>query len=234
MGSNRFPFLPREVLHMNRGILSNGIVVPDTEFVMRDEKAWWNAGERGARKRSSAPTILCGHWTGGPTREGPSAGSTVVRAMKARADIVGVHFVISWDGLVWQTADLATQTAHAGSAINARSIGVETCWPGTASQAARLEVKGKAERRQVNGRTTECLRPSDELIASWVRLADAISGCVPTIKRQVPAVADRRMTPAQVAAYSGALEHLHSPGSTKIDAACYLIDALRDAGWKPA
>lgn len=218
---------------MNRGILSNGIVVPDTEFVMRDEKAWWNAGDIGARKRSSAPAILCGHWTGGPTREGPSAGPTVVRAMKARADIVGIHFVISWDGLVWQTADLATQTAHAGGAINARSIGVETCWPGTASQAARLEVKGKVEKRQVNGRTIVCLRPSDELIASWVRLAEALSRCTP-IKRHVPSATDARMTPAQVATYSGALEHLHSPGSTKIDAACYLVDALRDAGWKTA
>ena len=224
---------------VERGIVYGGAVLPGTDWVLREPGAWWPRGKRGCRARTQGPpSMLCGHWTAGPPRDGPSAGPRVVRAMDARQDVtqVGVHFVIGWDGLVWQTADLAHATVHAGRAIDERSIGVETCWPGTAAQAARLGAQGATQRVKVAGRTLHAMRPSPELLGAWVRLADALAAGLPSLPRQVPLDRDGsllidRMTAAQVRGWRGALEHLHAEKTTKVDAAGYLIGALRDAGW---
>ena len=137
---------------------------------------------------------------------------------------VSIHFVIGWDGMVWQTADLSVATVHVGRGVNERSIGVECCWPGTATQAERLGVEGTIETRQVRGRPVKCLRPSDELVASWVRLARALSVEIPG-KVQI-----QRTTAKTGMPVSGAAEHQHAP-TTKVDAAGYLLDALRADGW---
>jgi hypothetical protein len=219
------------------GIVYAGTVIPDTGFVNREPSFWWDERSVRARPAGEPPSQLCWHWTGGPPREGPGAGSSVVRAMKARKPAVSIHFVISWDGLVWQTADISRTTAHAGGHINPRSIGVEICWPGTAKQAETLRVKGVAERRAVAGHSVMCLRPSDAVISASVRLAEALASALPSLPRQVPASASgellmARMTQAQVRSWRGALEHLHAPGTTKVDAGGYLIEALHRAGWK--
>lgn len=228
---------------IERGLIYGGAVLPGTEWCTRDTGAMWRLGERGTRTRDGLPHLLCGHWTAGPTRDGPSAGRSVYRAMRARQRPdgspldVGIHLVIGWDGLVHQLADLAIATVHVGSAgVNRRSIGVECCWPGTVAQAERLGVSGPSSRPRVAGRLAHVLLPSPEMLAAWVRLAETLATHLP-VPRQVPldrdgAILRDRMTPRALAAWSGAIEHLHVPGTTKIDAAGYLVGALRDAGWR--
>jgi len=225
---------------VSHGIVLDGQVLPGTEWVLRDSEAWWALPQDSAdlRKRTEPISLLVGHWTAGNTRTGPTAGPKVVRAMKARERddgspmSVSIHFVIGWDGLTWQTADLAHAALHAGGrTTNGRSIGVETCWPGTAQQADRLGVDGVEEVRLVRGKRVRCLRPSDELVASWTRLARFLSA--PETERLTEGrIAIARVTASTTPPVSGACEHLHVPGTTKVDAGNYLMDALRRDGWR--
>lgn len=146
---------------------------------------------------------------------------------------VSVHFVISWDGLIWQLLDLAEAAVHVGSRdVNARSIGAECCWPGTAQQAAKLGVEGGVERRIIDGHRVPCLRPSDELVEAWRWLADVLTS---PYAREAGISIPRRCAPLQkrlsrpeMDAFRGVCEHYHTPGTKKTDAAGYLVEAL---GW---
>lgn len=230
---------PRTVDTFQRGILRAGRVLPGTDWVLRDPAAWWQLGERGVRRRTVGPkTLLCGHWTAGPPRVGPDSARITKRNMDARKDVehLGVHFVIGWDGQVWQLCDLAHVAVHAGRAIDNRSVGVECTWPGTERQAATLRASGTMERRRVAGGVVRAMRPSAELLAAWVRLAETLAAAVPTIPRQVPldrsgGLLTARLTSPQLGRWKGALEHFHAPHTSKSDAGGYLIEALRDAGW---
>jgi hypothetical protein len=227
---------------VERGIVYGGVVLPGTDFVLREPGAWWTQGERGTYEREGPPSVLVGHWTAGGAHEGPGTGKRVVRNMKARTRddgtplTVGIHFVIGWDGFVFQTCDLALAAVHVGSrGINKRSIGVETCWPGSAAQASRLGMQGHTRRTKVAGGTVDVMEPSPELVAAYVRLAETLAAHLP-IPRQVPLDRDGRllmdrMTPAQLRAWRGGIEHLHVP-TTKVDAAGFLVGALRNAGWR--
>lgn len=226
-----------------RGIVMGGRVVGGEDLVFREPDAWWRNGERGTKRRGCKPDLIVGHWTGGKALDGPIAAARVVRNMKARKRddgtplSVGVHFVISWDGLVWQTADLDIATIHVGSAgVNARAIGVECCWPGTELQAMRLGVNGRVLRKRVAGDGVNVLEPSDALVASWVRLANALADVI-DCPRHVPldasgALMTDRFTPKRQRGWTGAQEHLHVPGTEKVDAAGMLVGALRSAGWR--
>lgn len=230
------------------GLLVGGKVVPGTELVHRSPRAWWSwddPRDRADLRRRPArgdTTLLVGHWTAGPIREGEEAAVATVAAMKSRqrADgtpmSVSIHFVIGWDGQVWQTADVSVATIHA-SGVSPYSVGVECAWPGTAEQAdairASLERRSRPvhpgylappETRMVRGRRVPCLPPSTKLLSGWHALAELLSelpadlGIV--IPRQVDPIAKR-----------GACEHQHAPGTTKVDAAGYLVDALTAGGW---
>lgn len=211
----------------------HGDVLPDTERVIRDPVAWWQPGERGTRPRGGhRADRLVGHWTGGHPRTGPTAGPRVVAAMRARKRPdgspldVGIHFVLGWDGLVWQTADLGTATVHAGCrAINRRSVGVECCWPGTVTQAERLGVDVEhAVVGHARGQRVRCMAPSPELLDAWRWLYDALT------RAQHPVLAIPRQRGGMER--PGAMEHADVPG-TKVDAAGLLVDALTAAGWAP-
>lgn len=221
-----------------------GRVIGGLDFVNREPSAWWREGERGTKPRDAEISLLVGHGTGGPPRTGPQAGPRVVRAMKSRLRAdglpmnVGVHFVVGADGLVWQTADLAIATIHVGnSGVNTRSIGVECSWPVFESAALRLNVTGRLISRRVAGRRVSVVEPPEEMIASWVRLAETLASVV-GIARQVPLDASGglmsdRFTKKQQRGWIGAQEHMHVPSpSRKIDAAGVLVGALRDAGWR--
>lgn len=226
---------------VERGIVCGGEVIPGTEWCLREPEAWWDwwvpADRPDLRSRHGKPaTLLVGHWTAGHPRVGPATGRRVVAAMRARkrddgtAMDVSIHFVIGWDGLLWQTCDLATATVHVGRGVNDRSIGVETCWPGTMEQAHRLGVDdARPEWRTVRGHRVLCMAPSPDLLASWSRLARALapasSPLVPG-KVEIPRVTARTSMPL-----AGAGEHWCAP-TTKVDAAGYLLDALRADGWR--
>lgn len=232
-----------------RGAIFGGVVLPGTEFVLRDPAAWWAwdvpEDRVDLRRRPGPIRVLGGHWTGGHARTGPNAGRKVVAAMKARrkdddgdgvidADDplmdVSVHFVVGWDGIVFQTADLLYGTVHMGRGVNSVSVGVETCWPGTAKQARKLGVDGRTERRRFGTRSVECLRPSDELLEGWRRLAAALSS--DEVRRaSLGVIAIDKVLGTTRPPKSGACEHWQAP-STKNDAAGYLLDALRRDGWR--
>lgn len=215
---------------IEHGILIGDRIIINTERVLRDSSAWWAHGERGTRPRAGYRiSLLCGHWTAGHPRTGPAAGPKVVRAMKAREREdgspmdVGIHFVIGWDGLIWQTADLVEATTHVGHRqANRQSIGVECCWPGTMTQATKLGMTdARAVRGVARGAAVKACAPSDELLAAWRWLADALTLAAHpllAIPRQRGVVGER----------GGVIEHCDVPGGTKVDAAGLLVGAL---GW---
>jgi hypothetical protein len=229
------------------GLIVGGHVVPGTDWVRRDSRAWFEAGQRGTRDRGGVETdILAGHWTGGPCRTGEGTARLVVAAMRARKRDdgspldVGIHGVIGWDGLVWQTADLATATVHVSDRrVIRRSIGFETCWPGTASQARKLGIDGPYAAAWIVGHKTVVLPPSEALLASWVRLAETLASLPPetgiSIPRHVPVFgASRRFSLREQRAWSGGQEHCHIPSTRKLDGGGYLVGALSAAGWASA
>lgn len=234
-----------------RGLVIRGAVVPGTELVERHPDAWWSwddPRDRADLRRRPAGdvTALVGHWTAGPVREGEEAPVATVRAMRARRRedgelmSVSVHFLIGWDGRIWQLADLGVVTIHAGSAINPYSIGVETTWPGTEELAtgiaASLRRRGKPapaayvqrpEKRIARGRPLLCVPPSAALLRGWVALAELLAA----LPAETGIVIPRQLALEPARRRRGALEHQHVERSTKPDAAGYLVDALVAAGW---
>lgn len=257
----RPPGAPPSAPHASpeRGLVIAGEVVPATEWIRRDPAHWWSSG-RGTRRRAETVDLLVGHWTAGEagTRDhdgdGPLTaydddGPRVVRVMRGRKNgrtgaplNVGIHFVIgacdpaSDFAPIWQTADPGlTATVHLGSGwINARSIGVEVVSAGLPGPA---DVRRRPRARvPLLGREVEVLRFYRGQIATWVALAELLAALDGErgirIPRVVPAFgADRRFTAEELRGYAGAMEHLHAPGTRKIDAGGTLIAALAAAGW---
>lgn len=240
---------------IDRGLVVAGTVIPGTDLIHRDPRAWWGWERREDRpdlrsRKGRTVELLTGHWTAGPARSGPDTAYRVVRAMKARkrndgtlAD-VSVHLVLGWDGIVWQVADLALATVHAGRSVNLQSIGCECAWPGTEAQAAKIarvlaRLKspapapvGPIDVRTVRGRRIRALRPSPELLAGWVALAEMLASLAtshPELGIRIPRVI--AATGGKSVPRRGVHEHLDVPGTTKVDAAGYLVDALAAAGW---
>ena len=212
---------------ISRGIIIGDHVLPGTDRVLRDSAAWWQDGERGTQPRSGhRVSYIVGHWTAGHPRTGPTAGPKVVAAMKARKRddgepmSVAIHFVVSHDGLIWQTCDLAASTIHVGSrAINRRSIGVETCWPGTMRQAERLGVTDAVPVvGRARGAPVKACAPGDGLLEAWRWLVDALTSA----QHPLLVVPRKRGTMDR----PGVIEHADVAGTTKVDAAGLLLGAL--------
>ncbi len=226
------------------GILLNGAILPGTEWVVRDSRAWFAADDADAPPRRHWPiTQGVFHWTGGTAKVGADAAAAVVRAMKGRLRddgslmSVSCHFVVSWDGIVTQVCDLARMAIHAGRVLNRDGYGVEQCWPGSEKQMVRLGAHGFVQRRIADGERIDCMKPAEVMIAASVRLAEVLASQAPStrivIPRRVPA-SSQRLRPAAAAAFRGVCEHVHSPGSTKLDCAGYVTDALVANGWARA
>lgn len=232
------------MIDAERGIVLAGRVLPGTEWVHRDAAAWWAPGTNDTRSRvhgraTYSPGVIVGHWTGGHHREGPGTARRVVAAMNARrredgSDLsVSCHFVIGWDGLVWQTADLRDATVHVGDRVLLRrSIGVETAWCGYESQARKLGIEGvRVVTRALAGRATRLVAPSDALVASWVRLCGELAAAL-GIPREVPAMPSAALPLSRARARVGAIEHAQVGNPDKRDAGGLLLEALRDSGWR--
>lgn len=243
-----------------RGLLIAGEVIPGTDWVRRDPRYWWTSG-RGTRPRARVVDLLVGHWTAGeagtrdpdgaaPLTEYDDDGPRVVRVMRSRKRNgrplnVGIHFVIgACDpsesyAPIWQTADPGeVATVHLGTGtLNARSIGVEVVsagLPGPLDHRSRPRV-----RVPLLGRQQEVLAFFPGQLRTWVALAEAVARLEGRagvhLPRRVPSFgAERRFSAAEARGYAGAMEHLHSPRTRKIDAGGLLVAALRDAGWAPA
>jgi hypothetical protein len=236
---------------IDAGLVINGVVQPNTPHILRDSRAWFDpvADAADAPPRKTWPiTQACYHWTGGHHHVGADAALRVVRSMKARLRpdgsemSVSCAFVISWDGMIFQVADLAVRAIHAGTVVNRCSVGVETCWSGYESQAKRLGIEGyQAQRRDVGGESVVCVRPSEALLSSCVVLAETLASLPATSGVQIPRAvpsSTKRYTGPQAARHRGALEHCHSPRATggpiKRDAAGFVVDALAGRGWARA
>lgn len=226
---------------LERGIVQGGEVVQGTEWILRDPAAWWAPPSRDVRPRAGhRPRLIVGHWTGGHHHEGPDAARRIVRNMNGRrrddgADMsVSCGFVISWDGLCWQTADLDTATIHVGSRpVYRRSIGVEIAWCGYERQAQRLGIDGvHVLPRVVDGERLRVVRPSSAIVETWVRLCETLA-TVCGIPRRVPRTSTALLGPGDLARREGAIEHLTLGSRQKRDAAGLLLDALAERGWSP-
>jgi len=222
---------------IEHGIVVGGRVIPGTERVIRDGAAWWTEGRETRPRDGATIDMLIGHWTAGPARTGPGAGRSLFRAMEGRQNAhgedlsVSVQMSISWDGLIWQHADLATGCVHVGARpIIRRSLGVECMWPGTQAQAVRLGVGGPAVTREIDGTRARCLMPSDALLEAWRWLADSLTG--PEARAsglRIPRrVLGLRRTLYELARSEGGVgEHATLPRGSpvKIDACGLLMDA---------
>lgn len=236
---------------MKTGFLLSGDVAPGTDWIRRDDAYFFHGG-RGTRPRAPVVRKLVGHWTGGEAgiTSYDDDGPRVVRVMRSRKRDdgtplnVGIHFVIGACGpddeyaSVWQTADPGRlATVHVGRGdINRDSVGVEVVSCGMPGDA---DVRKRPTQRvPLLGRQRIVSQFYGGQLRSWVRLAELLASMDGEggirIPRRVPAFgAQRRMTVAEVRAWAGAMEHLHVPGTTKIDAGGMLVRELETAGWVP-
>jgi hypothetical protein len=235
---------------IERGLVVAGRVIPGTEWCIRDSSAWFRPGGLGTRERALVVNVLGGHWTAGEAGTGTydDDGPRVYRVMRARTRDdgtpldVGIHFVIgACDELatfagIWQLADPGlVATVHVGDrAINKRSIGVEVV---SAGMPGPLDTRHR-QRTTVPllGRIRTVLQFFPGQLGTWVRLAETLANLDGhagiSIPRRVPSFgASRRFSRGEARAWRGAMEHVHVPTTTKIDAAGLLVDALADAGW---
>lgn len=244
-----------ETVSVERGLMLGGLVVPGTDWIIRDSAAWWNPTDYGAKPRAKDTEInvLTGHWTAGEAgaRRADDDGPFIVRVMRNRPSKafpppakmkVSIHFVIGADGTVWQTMDpLTTVAIHVGDGrINARSIGVEVVNPGTGPMVPQRPRKTVKHRmfptlKQPQGRVVAQRAFYPTQINAWVDLAETLALHV-SIPRQVPRGAQgglelERFTDAEAKRWKGAMEHFHVPSTEKRDAGTQLIRALMDGGW---
>lgn len=243
---------------VERGLVLGGLVVPDTDWIIRDPAAWWhpNDPDRCARPRGEHQVeILCAHWTAGEagSRRADDDGPFVYRVMRNRPSMkvpgqklrVSIHFVIGASGDVWQTADPMTTVAmHVGTTdINSRSIGVEIVNKGAAP--ALRERPRKILRHIVAGVKTRQLAFYDAQLRAYVDLAELLVEHIATLPRQIPSERTlapfsdtitrrpltKRFTRPQSRRWRGAMEHYLDHATHKLDAGTQTLRALADAGW---
>ena len=116
------------------------------------------------------------HWTGG---ESPAL--RVYRTLVNRG--LSIHFVVERDGRIVQMAPLTARAAHAGSLVNADSVGIEIVNAGTVLSAAHPSRPVKVGR--IHGRA--------------VRYADFLPAQYAAVERLVAWLLNRFSLPADVA-----------------------------------
>jgi hypothetical protein len=148
---------------------------------------------------------------------------------------VGCHFIVGWDGRVWQVADIMDVVVHVGMrSVNARSVGIECAWPGPRDQADRLGMRSYGVTiRPFEGRLHEFVTPSEALRVGWTRLCETLASIEhPSVSIARQAVTSlRRLSVEESRTISGAIEHLHVLGTQKLDAAGLLSETLVRSGW---
>ncbi len=205
---------------MDRGILYRGEILPGSGFCRIVPDLWETENEPNdvrARRPGAVSTQFTWHWTAGHCLTGERTGATVKRRMDQRerpdgSDMsVSVPFVMGWDGLIFQTADLDLECCHAGRRFNRAGPACEITWPGTAKQGKALGYDFAAERRLIPGKGgVWCMPPSPEVLESARQLWAFLSSLdLPGLRIRV------------------SREHWQAPGTTKIDAAGYINGAVQ-------
>lgn len=191
-----------------------------------DHGVQFRAGEGFNKKRNRDVTLSIFHWTGS---ENPPL--TMVKTLRARK--LGVEFAIDRDGCVYQFADpIEVDTADAGP-VNARSVGIEIVNYGVRSWdrawlAPKLGKDRVPSAQRIHGRYVTVAGFYPAQVAAACALADTLSRCpLLRIARAVPVGEDGRVTPtalapAELAAFSGHIGHLHVTKS-KLDPGLELI-----------
>lgn len=234
---------------ITRGLVIGGVVVPETERIMVDSDAFFTDG-RWCRRRAKVINKLVGHWTGGEAtlRSYNDDGPFVYRVLKGRTKngkplTASVHFVIGacnpddeW-APIWQIMDPGLFAAiHVNKGfVNASSIGVEIVNAGTGPNLRKRPLV----QTPFLGKIIKVADFYPGQYRAWIWLANLLSdldgrGGI-SIPRQVPVLdGNRRLTLQEARRWAGGLEHMHTPGTTKKDAAGLLTGALRyQAGWAP-
>lgn len=205
----------------------------------------WTGGEAGLASYDDDGPRVVGAMQARPSRTKP--------VEKLR---VSVQFVVGacaeGDALapIWQTMDLATATAiHVGDrVINRRSIGVEVVSAGLSG--GEFDTRHRPSRVvYVAGRRVRIAAFYAGQMATMAALARALSSSdedTPLgrvlraarveIPAQVPARGGGlylgRLSQRQARTWRGAVEHLHSPSTTKVDAGGQGLEACELAGWR--
>lgn len=238
---------------IEHGMILGGLVVPETDRVIRDSDAWWKLGDWGCKPRGAVvPDLHIGHWTAGEagTRHTDDDGPWIVRVMRNRPSKkipgakmqVSIDFVIGAGGDIWQTADpLVTACIGVGEPrVNRRAIQTEIVNVGT-DPVILPRRRPTVMRRMLptpklpRGRKVFQRAYYPEQLEAWVWLCEVLHQHV-GIPRNVPAGAGGgleidRFTREEMRRYRGAMEHFHVPSTMKLDGGTQLIGALLTRGW---
>lgn len=196
-------------MSIERGLLVNGEVIPNTEYIIRDSDAWWDIDVPSHRhdleKRADVVDLLVGHWTAGTagTADTEDDGVKVWRAMRARKSRknnrslrVSVGIIVSADddpddknaeASVWQCMDIGKLAGiHVGKAmINKRSVGVEivsTGFPYRRKNGKLSEWNPRGRevlKTPLLGRNVEVANFFDSQYLAWRRLAEDLASLDP-------------------------------------------------------
>jgi N-acetyl-anhydromuramyl-L-alanine amidase AmpD len=146
-----------------------------------------------------------------------------------------VHFVIDWDGRVFQTLDLAFAARHTlDSGVDGRSIGIELLNPVDLDKSGALpdgSTRPKSDKVSVQGVELAQWGYTEAQLASLERLVDGLLVVFPQIARRVPAgpagVVPRAVISAgQGDVTSGVLGHLHLSKDASDPGAAFPWDRL--------
>lgn len=128
------------------------------------------------------------------------------------------HFIIDWDGRVYQTLDLAYAARHTlDPAVDGRSIGIELVNPVSTDKSGALpngSERSLSEKLSVHGTEVTHWGYTEDQLVSLERLVDGLLTIFPQVARRVPS-GPAGVVPRAVASgpdtdtNSGVVGHLH-------------------------
>lgn len=187
----------------------------------------FRVGEPGTHARRGQVTMGVVHFSGGEPRDG----SGVWQTLHDRD--LSVHFVIDRQGTIWQFADPATvSTAHCGSAINAKSWGVEVVDFGELTEGEQPPAAGRE--RNIYSATTNgrALRFGDFMPAQYTALFALANACSVGlgVPRAVLGAPWQRRREADT--FNGLVGHLHLSTNKNDPGPRPLEQIGRQPGWR--
>lgn len=191
----------------------------------KESKLWWNAGDKGTRKRKSNEPIksVVWHWTAG---EGSA--SRIYNVLKNHKDRktgkpspLSIHFTIDAKGVITQHCDPASTIASHASAMNANAIGVEIANVATTSKSnpnGRLPrecvIRGQKEK------FFDFLPAQYDAIFYLASYLNAMYGIQKEVLKET-----RQYDLSFLKTYNGHMEHLHCH-KNKPDSGGFVMDFL--------